>query len=120
MRNLATIMLLGLAGVVLAGEASIPTMTISSNDVVQTSIKVWDLRGQMNGFAVKWMYTEDGAKKVRGFRDAHVGEKVREHIGCFVFDGIIRDPVNTDTARDGLWKLSERDAKLAEAGLKGK
>jgi hypothetical protein len=62
--------------------------------------------------------TEEGAKKIRVFTDAHVGQKVRMQIGSFVLDSTIRDP--NHAGREGLYTVSERDAKLVEAGLRGK
>ena len=118
MHTLIFITAFGFAAAVFAGEASVPAVTISAKDVVQTSVKVYHIGGGTNGLVVKWVYTEDGAKKIRAFEDAHVGQKVQMQIGSFVSDFTIRDP--NHVGRDGVYTLSERDAKLVEAGLRGK
>ncbi len=64
-----------------AQELEIPTFCILPQDVVQDSIQ--QFRFNTNQIAVKWTYTEDGARKMLAFHEAHEGQKVRTVIGDF-------------------------------------
>jgi hypothetical protein len=58
----------------LMNPSNAPTWKISAADVVQESIRVLSLG--TNWFAVRWTYTEDGAKKAMAFWDAHPSPNV--------------------------------------------
>jgi hypothetical protein len=60
---------------------STPTRRIVPEDIVPDSIQL--IRFSTNNFAVRWTYTEPGAKKMLAFREAHEGRKVRIVIGEF-------------------------------------
>jgi len=117
----------------LAQEQAVPTRRIMPEDIVQDSIQL--VRFSTNNFAVRWTYTEAGAKNMLTFREAHEGRKVRTAIG--EFEGqpgemIFRPmpPVFTNYAQwkegwlkhrtDKVVGVSEDDAKKIAAGLKSK
>ena len=111
----------------------VPARHILPEDVVQDSIQV--VRFSTNSFAVRWTYTEAGAKKMLAFSEAHEGRKVRIVIGSFetsAHEFVFRPmpPVFTNYAqwKDGWLKrrtdkcfvASEDDAKRMVAGLTSK
>ena len=65
-----------------AAEPVVPTIRISPEDVVQSSIQ--QFRFGSNSFAVRWTFTEVGAKKMVAFWEAHDGQKISTAIGDFV------------------------------------
>ena len=71
MRKTTTLILsiLTLASAGFAEERAVDQRQISPDDLVQDSIQL--IRLATNNFAVKWTYTEAGAKKALTFWEAH-------------------------------------------------
>lgn len=67
----------------LAADAVVPTLTVSREDVVQATVKRFEVKGTTNEWVITWQYTERGAGKVRAFREAHVGHTPRMRIGDY-------------------------------------
>jgi hypothetical protein len=111
---------------------STPTRRILPEDIVQESIQLW--RFSTNSFAVRWTYTEAGAKKMLAFRENHEGQMVRTVVGSFESPpgeiSMFRPmpPTFTNYARwkegwlkrrtDKFFGVSEGNAKKIVAGLK--
>jgi hypothetical protein len=103
---------------------------ILPEDIVQESIQL--VRFTTNRFAIRWTYTEAGAKKMLAFREAHVGETVHTEVGNYEFIGGIAPFTSLPGCasysewRTGWLKhrtdkfsgVSEDDAKKIVAGLK--
>jgi hypothetical protein len=117
----------------LAQKQSVPTRRIVSEDIVQDSIQ--SVRFSTNSFAVRWTYTEAGAKKMLTFLEAHEGKKTRTVIG--EFEGLASEstfrpmpPVFTNYTQwkegwlkyrtDKVVGVSEDNAKRIVAGLRSK
>jgi hypothetical protein len=113
------------------GQA-VPTRRIVPADVVPESIEVAQMSS--NAFAVRWVYTEPGAKKMLAFCEAHQNKKVRTVVGNFQSpprENAFRPnpPYFTNYAqwKEGWLKkrtdkfvgVSEADAKRIVAGLRG-
>jgi hypothetical protein len=96
------------------------TFTISSKDVVQSSIEVGHFNVGTNAVrAIKFAFTDTGAKRLAGFYRAHsVGDEVCWQCGSFARPFKLDD--RKVFGREGFWSLSEADAKALEAGLRGK
>jgi hypothetical protein len=62
-------------------EEAVQTRRILPDEIVQDSIQL--IRLGTNNFAVKWTYTEAGAKNMLAFQEAHMGQKVRTVVGDF-------------------------------------
>src|SRR5689334_15875726 len=80
-----------------APSNTIASITIHPEDVVQESIQ--RLRMTTNRFAVRWQYTEEGARKMRAFWDAHAGKRIRTRVGDFETPPALvwpRDPAQTN------------------------
>ena len=120
MRILITVAaLLALAVSAFAQVTGLPTFTVTSNDVAQSSIMVFHMQGT-NGarVSIKFAFTGTGAKRLEEFYRAHsVGQEVRYQIGTF--ERVFRLDDRKHFGREGFWGLPERDAKALEAGLKG-
>jgi hypothetical protein len=58
-------------------------LTISRQDVVQDTIKRFEVKGATNEWVFTWQYTERGAGRIRAFREAHDGYKTRMRIGDY-------------------------------------
>ena len=69
MRNTLTLLLSMIAVMCLAQEQTASTRSILPTDVVQESIQL--VRFSTNSFAVRFTYTEAGAKKALAFWEAH-------------------------------------------------
>ena len=121
------------AGLCLAQEQAIPIRRVLPEDIVQDSIQL--VRFSTGSFAVRWTYTEAGAKKMLEFREAHEGQKVREMIGSFesppsemMFRPMPPFFTNYVQWKEGWLKyrtdkffgVSEDDAKKIISGLKNK
>jgi len=120
MRTLITVAaLLTLSASAFAQVAAIPTFTVTSNDVAQSSIMVFHMQGTNEAkVTVKFAFTETGAKRLQEFYRAHsVGQEVRYQIG--IFERVFRLDDRKHFSREGFWGLPERDAKTLEAGLRG-
>ena len=81
MRKTLTLLFAMLAITCLAQEQTVPTRYILPEDIVQDSIQL--VRVSTNSFAVRFTYTETGAKKMLAFREAHEGQQVRTVVGSF-------------------------------------
>jgi type IV secretory pathway TrbF-like protein len=133
MHKTLTLIFAMLSVTTLAQEQTVPTRHIVPEDVAQESIHL--VRFSTNSFAVRWTYTEAGAKKVLAFREAHEGQKVRTVVGSFesppgemVFHPM--PPIFTNYVQwkegwlkhrtDKFFGVSEGDAKKILEGLKKK
>jgi hypothetical protein len=98
---------------------AIPTFTFGSNDVVQSSIMVFNLSGtNETRVTVKFAFTDTGAKRLEDFYRTHtIGEDVLWQSGSFVHPSKLDD--RKFFGREGFWGLPETDAKALEAGLRG-
>jgi hypothetical protein len=110
----------------------IPIFRILPEDVVQTSIQ--EFRFTTNEIAVRWIFTEAGAKKMLSFDEENEGNKTCTAIGNFQSQpGIYRFvpmPAFTNYAQwkegwlkhrtDKMFCKNEDDAKAIIAGLEGK
>ena len=112
---------------------SVPCLRILPEDVVQDSIQ--QVRFSTNQFAVRWTWTEAGAKKMLAFNETHEGKKVMTVIGSFKsppFEHSFRPmpPVFTNYTHwkegwlkrrtDKIFVNSEENAKAIADGLKRK
>jgi hypothetical protein len=70
-----------MAGLCFAQSQQLPANRILPDDVVQESIRLIQL--ETNSFAVRWTYTEAGARKMVAFEEAHMGQNVQTVIGTF-------------------------------------
>ena len=98
----------------------IPTISVTSNDVVQSSIMDFRMKGT-NGtrVTVKFAFTDTGEKKLKEFYTTHsVGQVVRYQIGSFERVFALDD--RKHFGREGFWGLSEQDAQALESGLRGR
>ena len=132
MRKLRVLtLMLWLTNLGLAQQQPLPTIRIFPDDVVQDSIR--QFRVTTNNFALRWTYTEAGAKKMLAFREAHEGNKVRTVVGNFVTrpTEIIFRPMPPAFTNYTQWKeswlkrrtdkffgVSEDDVKAINADLK--
>lgn len=112
-----------------AKAKAVPIQNILPEDIVQDSANL--VRFSTNGFAVRFTYTEAGAKKMLAFRNAHDGQEVITRVGSYESRGTIwpRDSYPPGWKNDEGWLkrrtdkffcVSEDDAKKILAGLKGK
>lgn len=104
----------------LAQVEDIPTFSVTTNDVVQTTIMVFRM-GVANDpkVTVKFAFTDTGAKRLEEFYLSHsLGEVVRYRIGNF--DRMLKLDARKDFGRDSFYGLPERDAKALEDGLRGR
>lgn len=116
--------------VALAGSAqnSLPTIRILPEDVVQSSVCQVSSPLGTNKYAIKWTYTELGAKKMLAFWREHAGEKVLQQVGEFECRPLIsaaKSPGWTEqgwlkSRTDKFLEVSDVDAERIVAGLKGK
>lgn len=113
----------------LAQEQEIPAIRIVAEDIVPGSVQ--QLRMGTNQFAVRWTYTEAGAKKMLAFWKAHDGQEVVTRVGSFERRGQImpRKSYPPGWASDEGWLkartdkfigVSEEDAKAIKAGLRSR
>jgi hypothetical protein len=98
---------------------AIPTFTVTSNDVVQSSIMVFHMGGTNDArVSIKFAFTEAGASRLWEFYHANpVGQEVRYQIGKFERAFKLDD--RKHFGREGFWGLPFAEAKNLEAGLKG-
>jgi len=92
--------------------------TVSSNDVVQSSIIfIHSTNTNETRVTVKFAYTDTGAQRLEEFYREHtIGEHVYWQSGKFVFQFAIDN--RKFFGRDGFW-LPEQSAKALVAGLRG-
>ena len=81
--NKSFIFLLSLCSLLCNGQAQekFPAIRLLPEDVMQDSIK--QVHWTTNTFAIKWKYTEAGAKKMLAFWGQHSGQKVCIQAGNF-------------------------------------
>jgi hypothetical protein len=140
------------AGSCLAQEQQVPTRRILPEDVVQDSVLLFQFSTNhsldamdaipvtptnlfVKSFAVRWTYTEAGARKMLAFNEAHEGQKTRIVIGNFespLGENVFRPmpPAFTNYVQwkegwlqhrtDKIVGVSADDAKQIVAGLKSK
>ena len=99
----------------------IPTITITSDDVVQSSIQVSRMSATDERFRVDFDITEAGSKKLREFFERYkveVRQGMEYRIGRYEHKCQVIG-VRHKFGRQGFWCLSEDAARLLEAGLKG-
>lgn len=117
-------------GVLFVARANdVPTIHLMPADIVQESIK--QVHWTTNTFAVKWKYTEDGAKRMLDFWMQHSGQKICIAVGTFSTPPFkAPEPLNPLTQSD--WKkrwleirtdkfinLNEEAAKSIVVAMKG-
>ena len=147
--------LFSVAGSCLAQEQQVPTRRILPEDVVQDSVLLFQFSTNHSldaieaipvtptnlfakSFAVRWTYTEAGARKMLAFNEAHEGQKTRIVIGSFellelpLSENVFRPmpPAFTNYVQwkegwlqhrtDKIVGVSGDDAKKIVAGLKSK
>jgi hypothetical protein len=132
MREYLIPILVLLAAACLAQDKIAPTRRILPEDIVQDSIQL--VRFSTNRFAVRFTYTEAGAKKMLAFREAHESQKVRTVVGDFESPLVEMSfrPLPPHFTTYAQWKkgwlehgtdkfvVGEDDAKKIVAGLKSK
>ena len=116
----------------------IPTLTITTNDVDPVSVLVLPYHTQSSAwvapamdsgsrvpassvertFSVKWAYSEEGARRVREFTEAHVGQRIQIRIGTFLTPSFLNAHPNR-SGRGGMHGISEANAKAILIGLTG-
>jgi hypothetical protein len=115
-----------------AQTRAISTFVVFPGDVIQDSVmRAWSSDHQL---AVRWTFTEAGAKRALAFWEAHNGKTVRTQVGDYEFIGRIAptSALPPGVASYSEWKegwlkhrtdkifgVSEDDAKKIIAGLKG-
>ena len=113
----------------------IPVIRILPTEVEHGSVQkvVLQLGPKKHILAVRWTFTEAGAKRVLAFWEVHDGQKVRTEVGSYAYSGIIdahSNPpgcTNISQWREGWLKhrtdkicvVSEDDAKKITEGLQG-
>ena len=128
MRTILTFILAMVAVGCLAQEQTLPTRHILPEDIEQDSIQT--VRFSTNSFAVRFTYTEPGAKKMLTFQREHAGHEIIMQVGSFERRTTIA-PLETRPAgwteegwlkrrTDKFFGVSEDDAKKIVEGLKKK
>jgi len=99
---------------------AVPTFTVTTNDVVQSSIMVFRMGGTNESrVTVKFAFTDTGAKRLEEFYRSHaVGQEVRFHIGTFERTFKLDD--RKHFGREGFWGLPESESRALEDGLRGR
>lgn len=126
MRTTVAFLLMMFALGVLAQAQRVATRAILPEDIEQDSIRV--VRLSTNHFAVRFTYTEAGAKKMLAFNREHAGQEVITQVGTFERRGSIaslrvRPPGWTEEGYlkhrgDKFMGVREDDAKRIAEGLK--
>src|SRR4051794_22722738 len=100
MRTLTVLLTLLCLGVCAFGQGNdLPTFTVTTNDVEQSSIGIWPKGDKVT---VKFAFTDSGAKRLEKFYRAQgFGEKVRYQIGRFEWPFRIDD--RKHFGREGFW-----------------
>jgi hypothetical protein len=119
MRTLAFLaILLMVSGSALA-QVAIPVFTVTSNDVVQSSIKLYWFRGtNQTRVAIKFAYTPAAEKRLQEFWQAYsLGQDVLYQIGNF--ERMFKLHPRNYFGREGFHGLPESEARAMEDGLRG-
>jgi hypothetical protein len=126
------LLLSALCSFIVAAHAqdSLPSIRILPEDIVQTSIQQTRSGPGTNQFGVRWTYTDEGAKKMLTFWNAHAGEKTLEQVGDFEYRATRSKgkPKGWTEEEEGWLKwrtdkffgVTEADAKKITAGLTAK
>jgi len=99
----------------------IPIITITSDDVVQSSIQASRMSATDQRFRVDFNLTDTGVKKLREFFERYkveVRQGMEYRIGRYEHKCQVIG-IREKFGRQGFWCLSEDAAKMLEAGLKG-
>jgi hypothetical protein len=99
----------------------IPTITITGDDVVQSSIQVSRMSATDERFRVDFDLTDTGARKLREFFEKHrveIRQGMQYRIGRYEHNCQVIGR-REKFGRQGFWCLSEDAARVLEAGLKG-
>lgn len=114
-------------------QHAIPARRILPGDIEQDSIRM--VRFSTNNYAVRWIYTEAGARAMLAFNETHKGQETRIMIGSYVSPAtqwtfIPMPPLFTTCAQwkegwlkhrgDKVVGVTEADAKKIMDGLKRK
>jgi hypothetical protein len=133
MHKMLILVVLSIVVSCLAQEQVVITRRILPEDIAQDSVQL--VQFSTNKFAVRWTYTEAGAKKMLAFNEAHRGQEVRIMVGSFesspsevVFRPMPPSFTTYDQWKEGWLKrrtdkffgVSEDDAKKIVEGLKSK
>lgn len=126
MRAILTLTLAVIAFSCFAQEQTLPTRRILPEDVEQDSIQV--VRFSTNSFAVRFTYTEAGAKRMLTFSREHAGDEVVMQVGAFERRSTIASPETRPAGwteegylkhrGDKFFGVSEDDAKKIAEGLR--
>jgi hypothetical protein len=101
----------------LAQIETVPTFTVTTNDVDQSTIMIFRM-GTTNA-TVKFAFTDTGAKRLEDFYRAHsVGQDVRYRVGRF--ERVFRLDDRKHFGREGFWGLPTPDSRALEDGLRGR
>jgi hypothetical protein len=105
---------------VLAQVAGVPTFTVTTNDVIQSSVRVYRIGGtNVSRVTVKFAFTATGEKRLEEFYRSHsVGHEFRWQIGNFERVSKLDD--RKHFGREGLWGLAEPESRALEDGLRGR
>ena len=111
---------IALSILVLAQVEVVPTFTVTTNDVVQSSIMVFRMGGTNEArVTVKFAFTDSGTKRLEEFYRAHsAGQEVRYRIGTF--ERVFRLDDRKHFGRQGFWGLPEPESRALEDGLRGR
>jgi hypothetical protein len=74
-------------------QEALPAIRILPEDIIRGSVQ--QIHFNANNFAVRWTYTEAGARKMLAFWERHKGEKVRTQVGSFETPPGIQAPCDT-------------------------
>jgi hypothetical protein len=131
-KYLIIILTLCLSAILGHAQEAVPTIHILPEDVVQDSIQ--RISSSDGRIAVRWQYTEAGAKKMLAFWDAHEGQTIRivagdfERIGQIALSSVLPPGVASHAEwsqgwlkhrTDKFFSITEEDAKKIMAGLRG-
>jgi hypothetical protein len=104
----------------LAQVEAVPTFTVTTNDVAQSSIVVLRMGGTNEArVTVKFAYTDTGMQRLEEFYRAHtVGQEVRYRVGSF--ERVFRLYDRKNFRRESFLELPGPEARALEDGLKGR
>jgi hypothetical protein len=121
MRKLIIILAVVASSITALGQVEmVPTFTVTTNDVVQSSIMLFRMGGTNEvRVIVKFAFTAKGAKRLEEFYHSHsVGEEVRYRIGTFEREFKLDD--RKHFGREGFWGLPDPESRALEDGLRGR
>jgi hypothetical protein len=127
MRSALSIILVLFATMCLAQQQDLPLRRILPEDIEQSSIRL--VRIATNSFAVRFTYTETGARKMLAFEREHRGQEIIIRVGTFEHRGTIASSVQTPGWTEEGWLkwrtdkffgVNEDQAKQIVDGLKSR